>query len=96
MHGVIRTYSGKGAKELFDILETQKADIERELRKVKGFRSYTLIRTADGGASISICDDKAGTDEGAAIARNWVATKTGNTGVSAPMVSEGVAIIHAI
>ena len=28
MHAVIRTYSGKGAKELFDQLEKHKADAE--------------------------------------------------------------------
>jgi len=96
MHGVVRTYSGAGASALFDILEAQKAEIEAELRKVKGFRSYTMMRTADGGLSLTVCDDKAGTDESAAVARNWVASKTGNTGAAAPKVSEGAIIIHAV
>ena len=29
MHTVVRTYSGKGAKELIDILERNKADVEK-------------------------------------------------------------------
>ena len=37
MHTVVRTYSGKGAAELFDLLEKRKADVEREMRAVKGF-----------------------------------------------------------
>ena len=28
MHAVIRTYSGQGAKELFDLLEKRKAEAE--------------------------------------------------------------------
>ena len=29
MHAVVRNYSGKGAKELFDVLEKNKAEVER-------------------------------------------------------------------
>ncbi len=47
MHAVVRTYSGKGAKELFDFLEKNKSDIEKLLRSVKGFVGYTLVRTGD-------------------------------------------------
>jgi hypothetical protein len=96
MHGVTRTYSGKGAVDLFNVLEANKAEIETELRKVKGFRSYTLMRTSDGGMSLTICDDKSGTDESAAVARNWVATRAGSTGAAAPAIAEGVVIIHAV
>jgi hypothetical protein len=28
MHAVLRTYSGKGAKELFDVIEKNKTDVE--------------------------------------------------------------------
>lgn len=28
MHAVIRTYSGEGAKELFDLPETRKSEVE--------------------------------------------------------------------
>jgi len=37
MHAVIRNYSGKGAKELFDVIEKNKAEVERVIRPVKGF-----------------------------------------------------------
>ena len=36
MHAVMRTYSGQGAKELFDLLETRKPDIESLIRVDKG------------------------------------------------------------
>jgi len=49
MHAVVRTYSGKGTKELFDVLEKNKADVDKLMRAVKGFVSYSLVRTAGGG-----------------------------------------------
>ena len=48
MHAVIRTYSGEGAKELFDLLEQRKADVESLIRSVKGFVGYSLIRNRRG------------------------------------------------
>ena len=55
MHAVVRTYSGEGAKELFDLLEKRKSDVESLIRTVKGFVSYSLVRTADGGISVTVC-----------------------------------------
>jgi hypothetical protein len=95
MHAVVRTYSGKGAKELFDVLEKRKTEVESLLRPVKGFVSYTLARSGDGGFSVTVCQDKAGTDESIRAAREWIAKNAGSAGVGAPKVSEGPVIIHA-
>ena len=94
MQTVIRTYSGKGAKELFDLLEKHTADVERLLRSVKGFVGYTLARSADGGFSVTVCQDKAGVDESVEKARDWIAKNAGSTGAAPPKVSEGSVIIH--
>jgi hypothetical protein len=94
MHAVVRIYSGKGAKELFDLLEKRKADAEKVMRGVKGFVSYALVRTADGGYSISVCKDKAGTDESVQKARDWIRDNASNIGASAPKISEGSVILH--
>jgi len=94
MHVVVRTYSGTGAKELFDVLEKRKADVEGIMRSVKGFVSYTLARSGDGGLSVTVCQDKAGIDESVQKAKEWVAKNAGNTGVGAPKVSDGAVIIH--
>ena len=94
MHAVIRSYSGKGAKELFDVLEKNKADVEKLIRGVKGFVSYSLVRTADGGFSLSVCQDKAGTDESIRVARDWIAKNAANTGAAAPTVSEGTVVLQ--
>ncbi|MCL5777144.1 hypothetical protein M1105_09110 [Limibaculum sp. FT325] len=53
MHAVIRLYSGEGARALFDMLEARKAEVEEVMRGVADLRSYTLIRTATGGASVT-------------------------------------------
>jgi hypothetical protein len=94
MHAVIRTYSGKGAKELFDVLEKSKADVEKLIRSVKGFVNYSLVRTAGGWFSVSVYQDKAGADESVRVARDWIGKNAGDTGVAAPMISEGTVILQ--
>jgi restriction endonuclease Mrr len=94
MHAVIRTYSGQGAKELFDLLEERRSDVESLIRTVKGFVSYSLIRTGDGGITITVCQDKAGTDDSVQKAKEWVGQNASNIGASAPKVSDGPVILH--
>jgi hypothetical protein len=94
MDAAIRTYSGKGAKELFDVLETHKKDVEGLMRSVKGFSSYSLIRTGDGGTSVTVCHDKAGVDESIQKAKDWIGKNAPSVGASAPKVSEGHVILQ--
>ena len=94
MHAVIRIYSGDGAKELFDVLEKNKVEVEGLIRAVKGFVGYSLVRSAGGGFSVSVYEDKAGTDESVRVARDWIAKNASNTGVAAPTVSEGTVMLH--
>ena len=98
MDVVVRTYSGKGSKELFSVLEKHKADIERMLRTVQGFESYTLARSSesDGGLSMTVCQDKAGIDESNRMAKEWIAENAAGISVDAPKVSLGTIIIHAV
>ena len=94
MYTVVRSYSGKGGKELFDVIEKNKADVEKTMRSVKGLVSYTLVHTADGGFSVTVCDDKAGADESLQKARDWIAKNAAGAGAPAPKVSEGSVILH--
>jgi len=94
MHAVVRMYSGAGGKTLIDVLEERKKEVEDLIRPVKGFVSYSLFRTADGGASVTVCQDKAGTDESLRVAREWIAKNAANTGASAPTVLEGSVILN--
>ena len=94
MHAVVRTYPGKGAKELMDVLERNNAEVERLIRAVQGFVSFSLVRTASGGFSISVFQDKAGTDESVRVARKWIAKNAANLGAAPPAISEGTVILQ--
>ena len=94
MHAVIRDYSGKGTKALFDVIEKNKAEVEKVIRSVKGLVSYSLVRTSKGGFSVTVCQDKAGTDESVRVARDWIAKNAGKTGAAAPKVSEGTVMLN--
>ena len=94
MQTVIRKYSGKGAKELFDTLEKHAADVESLIRSVKGFVSYTLAQSGDGGYSVTVCKDKARIDESVQKANDWTAKNAANTGAAAPEVFLGSVITH--
>ena len=94
MYAVVRTYSGQGANSLFNLLEQRKAEVESIIRAVSGFQSYTLIRTDDGGVTVTVCQDKAGTDESLQVARDWIQQNAEDLGVSPPSVSEGSVVLH--
>jgi len=94
MHAVVRTYSGSGAKQLFDLLVKRKADVESTMRTVPGLVSYTLVQSGEGGCSVTVCQDKAGTDASMKIASEWI--KKNATGISSgpPTVSEGPVLVQ--
>ena len=97
MDVVVRTYTGKGSKELFSLLEKHKTDVEKLMRSVKGFESYTLARSSEGegGMSMTVCKDKAGTDESVRVAKDWLSKNAANISMDAPKVSSGTIIVHA-
>ena len=95
MYAVIRNYSGAGAKALFALLDERKSDIETHLREVEGFVSYTLVRTNDGGVSVTICQDQEGTDQSSQVARDWVKAHAAGLNSDPPTVSKGPVILHA-
>lgn len=94
MHAVVRSYSGSGAKELFDLLEQRLAEVESLIRVVQGFVAYSLIRTDYGGVSVTVCQDKAGTDESLQAARDWIQQNASDLSTSPPAVWEGSVLLH--
>ena len=94
MHAVVRTFSGQGAKSLFKLLDQRKVEVENLIRTVSGFQSYTLIRTDDGGVTVTVCQDKKGTDESMQLARDWIQQNASDLGVSPPSVAEGSVVLH--
>ena len=49
MHATVRNYSGKGSKELIDLLDKRKDEVKGLLTSIKGFVSYSLVRTGESG-----------------------------------------------
>jgi hypothetical protein len=94
MQTVVRTYSGHGAKELFDVLEQHREDVEELMRSVRGLVAYTLARSSDGGFSVTVCEDKSGVDESVQKAKGWIAMNAESTGVAEAKISEGAVIVH--
>ncbi len=94
MHAVVRTYSGQGAKELFDLLEQRKDEFESLILSISWYHAYTHIRTDDGGVTVTVCQDKSGTDESLQLARDWIQQNASDLGTSPPIVSEGSVILQ--
>jgi hypothetical protein len=89
---VTRNYSGAGAKELFDLLEKRKSDVKEVIGAVHGIKSYAMTRTHDGGYTVTMCDDKAGTDDSVKVAAAWIKKNAPDLKVQAPVVAEGEVI----
>lgn len=94
MHAVVRNYTGSGAKELFDLLEERKAEVESVIRPVPGLVTYSMIRTDDGGVTVTVCRDQSGIDESIRIAREWIQENASDVSSSPPVISEGSVLVH--
>ena len=93
MYMAVRSYSGPGASELFNLLAEREDEIRELISGVPGFTSYTASRTGDdSGVTVTVCDDKAGTDESSRRAADWVGEHVSVTGTR-PTISEGATII---
>jgi hypothetical protein len=53
-----------------------------------------LLNTDGGCASVTVCEDKAGTDESMPVARAWILENASNLSVDPPSVSEGQVSVH--
>lgn len=94
MHAVIRSYSGEGASTVFDLVEQGADDVRELLGSIPGFVSYTAIRTAEGGVTVTVCEDKTGTDESSKRAAGFVAERSSGATISPPTISEGDTSLH--
>jgi len=93
MHAIVRTYSGQGAAELFDQLEQKNDEVKELIGGVPGFVSYTALRSGEGGLTVTVCQDKTGTDESSRRAAEWVKENVGAT-ANPPVVTEGGTVVH--
>jgi hypothetical protein len=93
MYAVARTYSGQGARELFDLLGQREEDVKALISGVPGFVTYAAIRSGDGGITVTVCEDKAGTDESSRRAAAWVKENV-SASADPPVVTEGETVLQ--
>jgi hypothetical protein len=93
MYAVVRTYSGQGASELFDLLGQREEDVKALVSGVPGFVNYAAVRSGDGGVTVTVCEDKAGTDESSKRAAAWVKDNVSATG-NPPVITEGNTVLQ--
>jgi hypothetical protein len=91
MHAVVRHY--KGSAKLMDELATRQDEVEELIRGVPGFVSYCLLRTEDGGASITMCQDEAGTAESVKRAAAYIKENLDGIAAGPPEIIEGETFI---
>ena len=92
MHAVVRRYSGASA--LNDLLAQRSRDVEQLLRDVPGFVANYAIRDGDELATVTVCDDQAGTQESSRRAAEWVRQNLTGAAMAAPEITEGEAFIQ--
>jgi hypothetical protein len=87
MHVVVRRYAG--GSQLAEVMEQKRQEVEELIRGVPGFVAYYALRTAEGVATVTVCQDKAGTDESIRRAADWVRQNVPAGAVGAPEITEG-------
>jgi hypothetical protein len=60
---------------------------------VPGFVSYTAFRSGDGGTTVTVCQDKTGTDESSRRAAEWVKENV-NSMANPPVITEGSTVLQ--
>jgi hypothetical protein len=91
MHTMLRIYSGMpgvGPRFL-----AKKQELENVMRTVPGFAGYRLLATADGIASVTICETKEGCDDSAKKAAAWIKENLPDLAPKPPQVLVGESLI---
>jgi heme-degrading monooxygenase HmoA len=86
-YAVIRNYKGSG--ELIDELGRRPGEVEDLIRGVSGFQQYYLVRSDDGGFSVSVFEDRAGAEESVKVARQFIQDTLSDVAGAPPEVIQG-------
>jgi hypothetical protein len=72
---------------------SQTGDDEVGTRGVPGFVNYAAVRSGEGGVTVTVCEEKAGTDESSRRAAEWVKENVSATG-NPPAMTEGTTVLQ--
>jgi len=92
MYAVIRRY--QGATALFEELAKREQDVRDVITGTPGFMAYYLVRSVDGGASITVCQDQAGTSESSRRAADWLRQNVPTIAGDPPEITEGEVLFN--
>ena len=87
MYTVIRNYTG--APGFADELKKRSKEVESEISTVPGFIAYYLIKTPEGAASVTVCDNRSGCDESTKRASNWIRKNMPDSKIATPQIIAG-------
>jgi hypothetical protein len=93
MYTVVQHYSGSTAKDLFDVLEHNKGEVQSGMGGVEGSVAYTVVRTGAGGVSVTVCEDRVAAEESVKVAADWLKTNF-PSGASAAAILESEPVVH--
>jgi hypothetical protein len=93
MNVTVRNYSGSGAHELFDVIVENEDAVRSLITEIGGFRAYYLVRTDDGGFTVSVFEEAAGGEESSRRAAEWIRENAADVNADPPKISSGEAAI---
>ena len=78
---------------MFDLVAQREDAVKELISGVPGFVNYFAVRTDDGGFTVTVCQDKTGTDESSRRAAEFV--KENLTGsADPPVITEGGTVLQ--
>lgn len=93
MYVTVRKYTG--ASDLIDVLVKNESEVRRLIREIDGFHAYYLVKTEDGGVSVSVFADQRGAEESNRVAADWIRANAAGVTATPPEVSAGEVVIMA-
>lgn len=92
MYVEIRRYTD--ADDLAEAMWHRDKEVRELIEGVPGFVAYYAARDGDHVATITVCEDQAGTQESTRRTRDWVRRTLPNITIGAPEVIEGGTFIE--
>ena len=91
-HVVVRVYEDSGP--LIGVLREREGEVRDIMTSVPGFVMYGIMDTGGGAVSVTVCEDRAGTDESIARAARWIKTNLPDARIDPPRILQGEAVVR--
>ena len=91
MYIVIRSW--QNAQELAEEMTRRQQDVVDLIGGVPGFIAYYATRSGDAVTTVTVCEDKAGTEESTKRAGDWVKENLKGS-LGAPQITQGETFVN--